>query len=168
MRARIEQFARRKSEPFPSGADILAQCHKELTAVKSRIVFVINWLHAFSGTLTTAGLVGMSGHFYHLHLSPTLSPIQSNGGEGAMAFWTVVGFRLRVGNSVGWRSIWLNLGEQIRVALGVLAGRLKHRPGACLIFPKPPENLSGQYPPTSAHIRPFPPIKKSAAFGCFG
>jgi hypothetical protein len=65
-------------------------------------MFVINWLRVFSRTLPTAGLVGMPGHFYQHHLSPTLSPIQSNGGEGGMAFWTVVGFRWRVGILVGW------------------------------------------------------------------
>ena len=81
------------------------QCHQYLTAVKLRIIFVINWLHVFSRTLPTAGLVGMPGHFYQHHLSPTLSPIQSNGGEGAMAYWTVVGFLWRVGILPGWRSI---------------------------------------------------------------
>ena len=68
-------------------------------------MFVINWLRVFFRTLLTAGLVGMTGHFYQRHLSPTLSPIQSNGGEGAMAYWTVVGVPRRVGILVGWRSI---------------------------------------------------------------
>ena len=65
-------------------------------------MFVINWLRVFSRTLPTAGLVGMPGHFYQHHLSPTLSPIQSNGGEGAMAFWTVVVFRWRIGILIGF------------------------------------------------------------------
>jgi hypothetical protein len=63
------------------------------------------WLGVFSPTLPTAGLVGMPGHFYQHHLSPALSPIQSNGGEGAMAFWTVIGFRWPVRILVGWRRI---------------------------------------------------------------
>jgi len=67
------------------------QCHQELTAVKSRKMLSNCWLRVFSSTLPTAGLVGMPGHFYQRHLSPTLSPIQSNGGEGAMAFWRVIG-----------------------------------------------------------------------------
>ena len=82
-----------------------SQCRQDLSCVKSRIMFVINWLRVFSRTLPTAGLVGMPGHFYQHHLSPTLSPIQSNGGEGAMAVWTVVGFRWRVGILAGWKSI---------------------------------------------------------------
>jgi hypothetical protein len=45
-------------------------------------MFSINVLRAFSRTWPKAGLVGMPGHFYQHHLSPTLSPIQSNGGEG--------------------------------------------------------------------------------------
>jgi len=51
-----------------------------------RIKFAIIWLSVFSRTLPTAGLVGMPGPLYQHHLSPTLSPIQCNGGEGAMAF----------------------------------------------------------------------------------
>ena len=52
------------------------------------------------------------------HLAPTLSPIQSNGGEGARVVWMGVGFRWRFGIVAGWQRIYLNLGEQILVALG--------------------------------------------------
>ena len=85
-----------------AGGGGVGLCHQDLTGAKSRIMFVINWLRVFFRSLPTAGLVGISGYFYQHHLSPTLSPIQSNGGEGARAFWTVVGFRWRVGILGGW------------------------------------------------------------------
>jgi hypothetical protein len=81
------------------------QWHQDFTVVKPPIIFAINDVRVFSSTLPTAGLVGMPGQLYQHHLSPTLSPLQSNGGEGARAFWTVVGFWWRMGILDGWQRI---------------------------------------------------------------
>ena len=44
------------------------------------------WLRVFSSTLPKAGLMGMPGHFYQHHLSPSLSPTKAwrRGGQGVL------------------------------------------------------------------------------------
>ena len=99
-----------------------SQCRQDLSCVKSRIMFVINWLRVFSRTLPTAGLVGMTGHFYQRHLSPPPHSKQwRRGGQGVLdGGWC---------STAGWHFGWLakyliELGRANPRGIG--RGRLRH------------------------------------------